>query len=104
MESSRLKAGTTWGCYSAGPAKIFLSRTCCQHRWRQRSFWRLTEQAKQEQHRETTMRKFTAAALCELALIATGEQAQTVKEFMAAVMPKWMAPFEPFQLIGNIYY
>ncbi|WP_338691534.1 BJP family subclass B3 metallo-beta-lactamase [Bradyrhizobium sp. 26S5] len=45
-----------------------------------------------------------AAALCALALIATGAQAQTLKEFMAAVMKKWTAPFEPFQLIGNIYY
>jgi metallo-beta-lactamase class B len=31
-------------------------------------------------------------------------QAQTVKDFMAAVMPKWTAPFAPFQLIDNIYY
>ena len=31
-------------------------------------------------------------------------QAQTVKDFLAAVIQKWMAPFEPFQLIGNIYY
>ncbi|WP_166298466.1 BJP family subclass B3 metallo-beta-lactamase [Bradyrhizobium sp. 2S1] len=45
-----------------------------------------------------------AAALCALALIATGAQAQTLKEFMAVVMKKWTAPFEPFQLIGNIYY
>jgi metallo-beta-lactamase class B len=50
------------------------------------------------------MKKFTIAALCTVALIATGVQAQTIKEFMAAVMPKWTAPFEPFQLIGNIYY
>ena len=50
------------------------------------------------------MKKFTAAALGAVALIATGVQAQTVKDFMAAVMPKWTAPFEPFNLIGNIYY
>jgi metallo-beta-lactamase class B len=42
--------------------------------------------------------------LCTLALIATGAQAQTVKEFLAAVTKKWTTPFEPFQLIGNIYY
>lgn len=45
-----------------------------------------------------------AAALCALALIATGAQAQTLKDFMAAVMKKWTAPFEPYQLIDNIYY
>jgi metallo-beta-lactamase class B len=50
------------------------------------------------------MKKFTAAAFCALVLVAGAVQAQTVKEFLAAVMPKWMAPFEPFQLIGNIYY
>ena len=45
-----------------------------------------------------------AAALGALALVMTGVQAQTVKDFLAAVTPKWMAPFTPFQLIGNIYY
>ena len=45
-----------------------------------------------------------AAALCALTLIATGAQAQTLKDFMAVVMKKWTAPFEPFQLIDNIYY
>ncbi len=45
-----------------------------------------------------------AAALCALALVITGVQAQTVKDFLAAVTKKWTAPFEPFQLIGNIYY
>ncbi|WP_426437508.1 BJP family subclass B3 metallo-beta-lactamase [Bradyrhizobium genosp. P] len=51
------------------------------------------------------MRTFTAA-LCALALIATGAQAQaqTLKDFLAAVTKKWTTPFEPFQLIGNIYY
>ncbi|MBR0811118.1 BJP family subclass B3 metallo-beta-lactamase [Bradyrhizobium diazoefficiens] len=49
------------------------------------------------------MRTFTAA-LCALALFATGAQAQTLKAFLASVMQKWTAPFEPFQLIGNIYY
>jgi metallo-beta-lactamase class B len=49
------------------------------------------------------MKKLTAA-LCALALFATGAQAQTLKDFLAAVMQKWTAPFEPFQLIGNIYY
>jgi metallo-beta-lactamase class B len=49
------------------------------------------------------MRTFTAA-LCALALMATGAQAQTVKDFLAVVMKKWTAPFDPYQLIGNIYY
>ncbi|MFB6448473.1 BJP family subclass B3 metallo-beta-lactamase [Bradyrhizobium tunisiense] len=49
------------------------------------------------------MRTFTAA-LCALALFAMGAQAQTLKAFLASVMQKWTAPFEPFQLIGNIYY
>ena len=49
------------------------------------------------------MKKLTAA-LCALALFATGAQAQTLKDFLATVMQKWTAPFEPFQLIGNIYY
>ncbi|MCA6123906.1 BJP family subclass B3 metallo-beta-lactamase [Bradyrhizobium sp. WSM 1704] len=45
-----------------------------------------------------------AAALCALALLATGAQAQSIKDFMAVVMKKWTTPFNPFQLIGNIYY
>src|SRR3569833_1946008 len=45
-----------------------------------------------------------AAALCALALFVTGAQAQTLKDFLATVMQKWTAPFEPIQLIGNIYY
>ncbi|MBR0706483.1 BJP family subclass B3 metallo-beta-lactamase [Bradyrhizobium liaoningense] len=45
-----------------------------------------------------------AAALCALALFSTGAQAQTIKDFLAIAMKKWTAPFEPFQLIGNIYY
>jgi metallo-beta-lactamase class B len=49
------------------------------------------------------MRTLTAA-LCALALFATGAQAQTVKDFLAQVTKKWTTPFEPFQLIGNIYY
>ncbi|MCK1358822.1 BJP family subclass B3 metallo-beta-lactamase [Bradyrhizobium sp. 199] len=49
------------------------------------------------------MRTLTAA-LCALALLATGAQAQTLKDFLATAMQKWTAPFEPFQLIGNIYY
>jgi metallo-beta-lactamase class B len=49
------------------------------------------------------MKKF-AVALCALALITTGAQAQTIKDFLAAVTKKWTTPFEPFQLIGNIYY
>lgn len=49
------------------------------------------------------MRKLTAA-LCALALFAPAAQAQTIKDFLAAVTKKWTAPFEPFQLIGNIYY
>ncbi|EJN07222.1 Zn-dependent hydrolase, glyoxylase [Bradyrhizobium sp. YR681] len=50
------------------------------------------------------MRKLTTA-LCALALFTTtAAQAQTIKDFLAAVMQKWTAPFEPFHLIGNIYY
>ena len=49
------------------------------------------------------MRKLTAA-LCALALFAPAAQAQTIKDFLAQVMVKWTAPFEPFQLIDNIYY
>ncbi|MCP3410164.1 BJP family subclass B3 metallo-beta-lactamase [Bradyrhizobium sp. CCGB01] len=49
------------------------------------------------------MRKL-AAALCALMLFGTAAQAQTIKDFLATVMQKWTAPFEPFQLIGNIYY
>lgn len=45
-----------------------------------------------------------SAALCALALLATGAQAQTLKAFLAMAMQRWTAPFEPFQLIGNIYY
>ncbi|MEH2510490.1 metallo-beta-lactamase class B [Nitrobacteraceae bacterium AZCC 1564] len=45
-----------------------------------------------------------AAALCALTLFATGAQAQTVKDFMAQVIKKWTTPFEPFHMIGNIYY
>jgi metallo-beta-lactamase class B len=48
--------------------------------------------------------KKLASALCALALITTGAQAQTVKDFLAALTKKWTTPFEPFQLIGNIYY
>ena len=43
-------------------------------------------------------------ALCALALLSGGAQAQTVKDFLAATMAKWMAPFPPFHLIDNIYY
>ncbi|SEM27952.1 BJP family subclass B3 metallo-beta-lactamase [Bradyrhizobium sp. OK095] len=49
------------------------------------------------------MRKFTAA-LCALMLFGTAAQAQTIKDFLAAVTKKWTTPFEPFQLIDNIYY
>ena len=48
--------------------------------------------------------KKLSAGLCALALVATAVQAQTVKDFLVAAMPKWTAPFAPFQLIGNIYY
>jgi metallo-beta-lactamase class B len=48
--------------------------------------------------------KTLITALCALALFATGAQAQTVKDFLAQTMKKWTAPFEPFQLIDNIYY
>ncbi|MBR0741628.1 BJP family subclass B3 metallo-beta-lactamase [Bradyrhizobium liaoningense] len=49
------------------------------------------------------MRRLTAV-LCASVLLATSAQAQTIKDFLAAIMQKWTAPFEPFQLIGNIYY
>jgi metallo-beta-lactamase class B len=49
------------------------------------------------------MRTF-AAALCALALLGGGAQAQTVKDFLAQTMQKWMVPFPTFQLIDNIYY
>lgn len=49
------------------------------------------------------MRKLTAA-LCALTLFVPVAQAQTLKDFLAQVMVKWTAPFEPFQLIDNIYY
>lgn len=45
-----------------------------------------------------------AAVLCAAALFTSSAQAQTVKDFLAATMAKWTAPFEPFQLLGNIYY
>ena len=50
--------------------------------------------------------KKISVALCAVALLAIGAQAQNtvVKDFLKAVTPKWNAPFEPFQLIGNIYY
>ncbi|KJC33704.1 beta-lactamase [Bradyrhizobium sp. LTSP885] len=48
--------------------------------------------------------KTLTAALCALALMVSGAQAQTLKDFLAAVTKKWTTPFEPFQLIGNIYY
>jgi metallo-beta-lactamase class B len=48
--------------------------------------------------------KKLAAGLCAVALVATAVQAQTVKDFLSTVMPKWTTPFAPFNLIGNIYY
>jgi metallo-beta-lactamase class B len=48
--------------------------------------------------------KTLTAALCALALISTGAQAQTVKDFLAQTMVKWTTPFPPFRLIDNIYY
>ena len=44
------------------------------------------------------------AAVCALALFAPAAQAQTIKDFLAVAMKKWTAPFDPFQLIDNIYY
>ncbi|MBV9565445.1 MAG: BJP family subclass B3 metallo-beta-lactamase [Bradyrhizobium sp.] len=49
------------------------------------------------------MRRITAA-LCAAALLAAGAHAQGIKDFLTQVMGKWTAPFEPFNLIGNIYY
>jgi metallo-beta-lactamase class B len=50
--------------------------------------------------------KKISIALGAFALLAIGVQAQNtvVKDFLAAVTPKWTKPFEPFHLIGNIYY
>src|SRR6201995_1179455 len=48
--------------------------------------------------------KKLAAALGAVVLLVSGAQALTVKDFMAAVVTKWTTPFEPFQMIGNIYY
>src|ERR1700759_2124011 len=48
--------------------------------------------------------KKLAAALGAVVLLIAGAHALTIKDFMAAVMTKWTTPFEPFQLIGNIYY
>ena len=48
--------------------------------------------------------KTLIAALCALALISTGAQAQTVKDFLAQTRVKWTTPFPPFRLIDNIYY
>ncbi len=48
--------------------------------------------------------KRIAAALGVFVLCAIGAQAQTLKDFLAAVTKKWTTPFEPFRLIGNIYY
>jgi metallo-beta-lactamase class B len=36
--------------------------------------------------------------------LAAGAHAQGIKDFLAQVMGKWTAPFEPFNLIDNIYY
>ena len=49
------------------------------------------------------MRKF-AIALCACLALATGAQAQTVKDLLAQVMQRWTTPVEPFRVIGNIYY
>ena len=49
------------------------------------------------------MRKLMIA-LCACVALGTSAQAQTVKDFLALVTKKWTTPFEPFQLIGNIYY
>jgi metallo-beta-lactamase class B len=57
----------------------------------------------EEQLGRNVMRKLTAA-LCALVLFAPAAQAQTIKDFLAAVMQKWTTPFEPFRLIDNIYY
>ena len=49
------------------------------------------------------MRKLHGRAV-RAGAVRNGVQAQTVKDFLAAVTKKWTTPFEPFQLIGNIYY
>src|SRR6201994_2072028 len=79
---------------------------CLMHRW-QRSLRTAAKIRKVRGmiriNREASM-KALAGVLCGVALIATGVQAQTVKDFLAAVTKKWTTPFEPFHLIGNIYY
>ncbi|QUS39780.1 subclass B3 metallo-beta-lactamase [Tardiphaga alba] len=53
------------------------------------------------------MKKLTtalSASVLALTLSVSGAHAQTVKDFLAQVMAKWTAPYEPFQLIDNIYY
>jgi len=49
------------------------------------------------------MRKLMIA-LCACVALGSSAQAQTVKDFLALVTKKWTTPFEPFHLIGNIYY
>jgi metallo-beta-lactamase class B len=48
--------------------------------------------------------KKIAVALLALLPLAGVAQAQTVKDFLAAVRVKWNTPTEPFRMIGNVYY
>jgi len=44
------------------------------------------------------------AALVALLPLAGAAQAQTPKDFIAALKIKWNTPTEPFKMIGNVYY
>jgi metallo-beta-lactamase class B len=48
--------------------------------------------------------KKLAITLVALLPLAGAAQAQTVKDFLAAVRVKWNTPTEPFKMIGNVYY
>lgn len=48
--------------------------------------------------------KKLAVALVALLPFAGVAQAQTVKDFLAAVRVKWNTPTEPFKIIDNVYY
>src|SRR6195256_803396 len=48
--------------------------------------------------------KKLVVALVALLPLAGAAQAQTPKDFIAALKVKWNAPTEPFKMIGNVYY
>lgn len=49
------------------------------------------------------MRKFVIA-LCALAALGIGAQAQTIQDIIAKLKLTWDKPTEPFRLIDNVYY